>query len=192
MARKVSTTEKGDLFEDRCFNLIDQKIKSGEFPYNPDYTRIYRKKKYFHRKREAEVEFDITIEIWEPGADRFSFIVVIECKDHATNVKVDHITKFDGDIEHAFGRNAKAVLISSSPLASGARKYAENSGIKWIQLFSDGDHTTHFHRTDRKSNSKAKVLSQKINTFLDKTFECKPIIGLPKLPKAVLRKKAEE
>ncbi len=62
----ASSTSKGDKLEDEFHQyLLDQQIH-GELvfgAYPPENCRIYKKKEYYCREREANVEFDVVLEL---------------------------------------------------------------------------------------------------------------------------------
>ena len=43
---KNNTTQKGDAFEKRVFNIINSLITKHTFPTNCSYTKVFAKKKY--------------------------------------------------------------------------------------------------------------------------------------------------
>ena len=42
-----NTTRKGDLFEDKCFTIIEKALKNGELGVIPSMSKIYKKKNTF-------------------------------------------------------------------------------------------------------------------------------------------------
>lgn len=158
----MSTTSKGDKFEDIGIELIHKLIEEEEILINAKYIRPFKKQKYKCNSRESFVQFDYVIEVWPPNADRFSVIYFIECKDHKTRVGVNQIKKFHNDIEEVSGANAKGILITKSLLQDGAKTYAEANGFMVIQANSVEDYKIIYHKTGVKSTSIPTINQQQI------------------------------
>nr|WP_314492105.1 ImmA/IrrE family metallo-endopeptidase [uncultured Chryseobacterium sp.] len=169
----MSTTAKGDKFEDIGIELIHKLIEEEEILINAKYIRPFKKKKYECKSREGFVQFDYVIEVWPPNAERFSVIYFIECKDHKSRVGVNQIKKFHNDIEEVSGANAKGILITKSFLQEGAKTYAEAHGFMVIQANNVEDYKIIYHKTGVKDSS--------IPTINKLNITDEGIIGLTKI-----------
>ncbi|MCT3845068.1 ImmA/IrrE family metallo-endopeptidase [Elizabethkingia anophelis] len=158
----MSTTSKGDKFEDIGIELIHKLIEEEEILINAKYIRPFKKQKYKCKSRESFVQFDYVIEVWPPNADRYSVIYFIECKDHKTRVGVNQIKKFHNDIEEVSGANAKGIFITRSLLQEGAKTYAEANGFMVIQANSVEDYKIIYHKTGVKNSSIPTINQQQI------------------------------
>ena len=74
---KNNTTQKGDAFEKRVFNIINSLIAKHTFPTNCSYTKVFAKKKY-QAIEGMDIIFDIAVETSMPDSDTPSTIFLIE------------------------------------------------------------------------------------------------------------------
>ncbi|PWS33370.1 ImmA/IrrE family metallo-endopeptidase [Pedobacter paludis] len=133
-----NTTLKGDKFEDQCHQVISKAALAGQFGFQAESCRIFRKKKYYSVTREKDIIFDLSIELWLPGASDYSLLVIMECKDLGRPVSVDDVEEFDSKVRQVSGLNVKAVFMSKTRLQSGAETYLKNRKIMWIQVDQSG------------------------------------------------------
>ena len=62
----MNTTKKGDDFEEVIYELFLKEIKDNKDIINPNsHIKAFRKKKYYSRYREKDIEFDIAIEVYQ-------------------------------------------------------------------------------------------------------------------------------
>ena len=121
----MNTTKKGDILEEKALGIVQKFIDDGLLGMPKEYARVFTKKKYPSNVRESGlIEFDLTVEIWPPNADRFFMIYFIECKNYKNRVPIEKIKKFYADILEASGVNAKGIVISNAPFQKGAYDYA--------------------------------------------------------------------
>lgn len=129
---KMSSVDKGNELEDRFYEyLLDQKNRRQHVfgAYPAELCKIYKKKKYFCKERESDVEFDIVIEVIRESAKEPHLVVVFECKNHSGNIPESHVIEFSDKLGRIFKHNAKGVMVVSSPLQAGAQKVLENRKI---------------------------------------------------------------
>lgn len=81
----ASTKDKGDKYELEVLKEIDNLLESGDLPFPKNLVTVRHKHKY---KASAgnEIEVDISLEITRPGAQTYSQLVLIECKDYKTAI----------------------------------------------------------------------------------------------------------
>ncbi|WP_431051576.1 ImmA/IrrE family metallo-endopeptidase [Roseateles sp. L2-2] len=132
----MSTTLKGDTLEIAVFNLLKHEIESGDFWAKSDCCQIHRKKGYFSKDREANIVFDVSIEIRYPGADTYSMLVLVECKNYDKTVPVDDLEEFFAKVQQVGAANAKAVFVTRSALQRGALQFAKSKGIGVARYFN--------------------------------------------------------
>ena len=125
----MSTTKKGDLFEDQVYELLVADIKSNNFIANEQCCRIYKKKGYYSRDRERDIVFDISVEIFLPGQSTFSILVLVECKNYNHRVPVDDVEEFFQKTQQISGANVKAMLFSNNSFQDGTIKFSKSKGI---------------------------------------------------------------
>lgn len=148
----MNTVKKGDEFEDKALQLIEKLIEDGQIGHLRDCLRIKRKAKFYSPQRESEITFDMVIEFWPPGADRYSLIYVIECKNYEERVSVNKVETFHSQLTQVFntsGFNVKGIFITHSMPQSGGVSLAKNLGLMLIQGELEGDYKIIFHRRER-------------------------------------------
>src|SRR4051812_29628722 len=124
----MSSVGKGSRFEAKVYAYFRKLIDDGQFFADRDCCRIYRQKRYYSRDREAEITFDVAIEVCMPGSADYAVLVIIECKDYSSPVEV-------GDVEHLFtrmeqvsGGNTKGIIVATSEFQSSAVAFARSKG----------------------------------------------------------------
>jgi Zn-dependent peptidase ImmA (M78 family) len=133
---QTSTTKRGDALEKRVFDFFEAEIAAGRFFAKPDCCKLRRKPKYFSRDRGSEITFDVSIEIYMPGAADFSAVFLIECKNYTHAVPVDDAEEFFTKVQQVAAAKAKAVIASTASFQAGAREFARSKGIGLLRYFS--------------------------------------------------------
>lgn len=178
----MNTVEKGDIFEDTAFNLIKKAIDNGDLVIPYQNAKLYKKKKYFSKKRRKDIIFDIAIEIWPNNAKRYSLLYLIECKDYSTKkVPIGDIELFSSRVNEISELNGKAIFITSSNYPESAINYAEDTGMMLIKAYDDKTYSVILHKKDSNtSNSNTDI---RLYDFLKSIFSNNEITGLEILSK---------
>ena len=92
--KKVSTTAKGDAFEERVFNIVQHLLQLEKLPINCKHSNIYCKKKYTSIESKKDIIFDLAIETFMPNSNEIANLTLIECKDYASPIEVSKIRDF--------------------------------------------------------------------------------------------------
>lgn len=153
MTNKLNTTEIGDKFESKSLDIINKVIEEEQLGHLADHIKIYKKKGYYSSIRKKKIKFDLTIEVWPPGANRYILIYIIECKDYEKRVPVSKIEDFHDKIRQVSGVNVKGIFITNSPLQEGGFNIAESVGMMVIQGESSDDYKIILHKTNRESGT---------------------------------------
>lgn len=151
----LSTTERGDRFEGRVHGVFARLLSSGQLGLCAESAQLREKPRYWSSDRESDITFDLSIEVTLPGADDYSLLILIECKDPGRRVPVDDIEEFD-DKRRQVNPNAKGIVVSTSGFAEGAVKVARSRGIglvllppekavKWVLHRAGGSGAAHVH-----------------------------------------------
>lgn len=179
----MNTVKIGDKFEDKSYHLIEKAIENDELGISKSSAKVFRKKGYFSAKREKEIIFDLSIEIWPKNAKRYSFLFLIECKSsNSKKVPVDDVEEFWGKIDQVAGKNVKGVMISDNSFQSGGLTFAKNTGMMLIEVDNEDNHSIILHRTEKEeTESKEKTIDDIFFSFLNKTLGLKKVQGLKKL-----------
>lgn len=139
--RKLSTVQKGDALEDAFYEYLVAQKKSGKLVdgiYKPELCEIYKKKRYYCSEREADITFDVVVEIRREDAEGFALVIVFECKNYGGSLPENEITDFSDKLQRLFRHKAKGVLVCSSRLQSGAMKAVEKRGLGLIKFDQRG------------------------------------------------------
>lgn len=163
----MNTTEIGDRFESKSLDIIKRVIEEEQLGHMIDYIRIYQKKGYHSTLRKKKIKFDLTIEVWPPGATRYVLLYIVECKDHAKRVPVNKIEDFLSKIKQVAGVNVKGIFISNSPLMEGGYNIAESVGMMVIIGESSEDYKIVLHKRTRLTESaKIPIISDTLDNSL--------------------------
>ncbi|MBU2999178.1 ImmA/IrrE family metallo-endopeptidase [Roseovarius nubinhibens] len=137
----MNTTEKGNKLEDQLFDYLSDQLERGELVigvYPAMLCEVHKKKKYFCKEREADVEFDVAIEIRAEGRSDPHMRVIFECKNHKDPVQERDIRDFSDKINGIFKHGAKGMVVTSSRLQSGAERIARNRGLGIVKFDENG------------------------------------------------------
>ncbi|GAA0556120.1 ImmA/IrrE family metallo-endopeptidase [Rheinheimera aquimaris] len=133
----TSTIKKGNELEDVIFKILSSDIENGFFWAPSACCKIFQKKGYYSKDREKNIIFDISIEVFLPGKDAYSLLVLVECKNYNHKVPVDDVEEFYSKVQQVSGANIKAVVASSDALQDGAFKFSKSKGIGFLRYFSE-------------------------------------------------------
>lgn len=177
-----NTTKKGDLFEDKCFKIIETALKNEELGIIPSLSKIYKKKKYYSPDREGDIIFDIAIEVVLKGGKKPTLVYIIECKDLNKNVPVDDIEEFQTKINSLKGFQVKGVIIANGSLQKSGYNIAKNKGFMLIEVNENGYDIVLDKKKKIDSELDDLVLTN-IRKCIYESFLIKSIYGLKKLSK---------
>lgn len=156
MSNKINTTEIGDNFESKSLDIIRKVIEEEQLGYLGKHLKIFSKKGYYSYLRKKNIEFDITIEVWPPNANRYVLLYIIECKKYSKRVPVSKIEDFHDKIRQINGVNVKGIFISNTPLQEGGFNIAESVGMMVIQGETIDNYKIILHKTNR--NNKTNII----------------------------------
>ncbi|MBT4101182.1 MAG: ImmA/IrrE family metallo-endopeptidase [Gemmatimonadetes bacterium] len=129
----MNTTAVGNELEEKIASFLQDELDNNAFWARSDCCTLFRKKAYYSPKRQADITFDIAIEIRAPGNDSLSMLVLVECKNYADAVPVGEIETFHSQIQQVSGANVKGIVASRSELQSGALNLARSMGLGLIR-----------------------------------------------------------
>lgn len=125
----MNSTSIGNEFEDRIYCFFKKEIDSGQFWAKPESCKLFRKKGYHSKDREALIIFDVSVEIFLPGSEEYSCLVLFECKNYTHSVPVNDVEEFFQKVQQVGAANSKSVLASNAAFQSGTRTFAKSKGI---------------------------------------------------------------
>ena len=135
----MSTTSRGDAFGHAIYRLLEQQIETDRFWARGDCCRLFQKKGYHSKDRQADIVFDLSIEITSPGQESFSLLVLIECKDYSTSVPVNDLEEFWAKVQQVAGANVKGIVASTASFQEGALRFAESKGFGILRYFGESE-----------------------------------------------------
>lgn len=131
----MNTTKKGDSLEKKVLELFTAEISNGRFFAQKEFCRIYTKKGYYSKDREKQIIFDVSIEIFLPGQDSYSVLVLIECKNLNHKVPVDDVEEFFQKTQQISGANIKGIVVSNNAFQESAFKFSRSKGIGLLRYY---------------------------------------------------------
>lgn len=142
MDRK-NTKNTGAAFEEEVYKLISEIVNKNEFMVSNPNVRIRKKPRYYSKDRDAEIEFDVSVEKYLGNPDKNkdikpSIIIVIECKDYSSNIPVDDVEEFHAKLQQVGADNTKGMMITQKGFFQrSALNYAESKGIALARMLPD-------------------------------------------------------
>ena len=133
----MSTTAKGDAFERRVYDALADELRNERLVASPKGAKIFRKKSYHSRDRDAEIITDVSMELFLPDRDRPSLVWIFECKDYNSPIPVDDVEEFHAKLEQIGEDNTTGTIVTSGGLQRSALTYARSKGIGVIRLLPD-------------------------------------------------------
>ncbi|WP_175853472.1 ImmA/IrrE family metallo-endopeptidase [Burkholderia anthina] len=135
MSTLQNTTRIGDEFEKRIFEFFRTEIDADRLPFKRECCKIFSKKGYYSRDRCSEIVFDIAIELYFPGAQEYSMLLLVECKRYSHAVPVDDVEEFFVKVQQVGAANTKAVVVSTAAFQRGALEFSKAKGIGLARYF---------------------------------------------------------
>ena len=126
----MNTVKKGDKLEQIIYDVFSEDIIKGRFWANKDCCKIFIKKGYYSKDREKDITFDVSIEIYLPGQETYSVLVLIECKNYNHRVPVDDVEEFYAKTQQISGANIKAIVASTNSYQDGTFKFSREVSKK--------------------------------------------------------------
>lgn len=128
----MNTTQVGTDFENRVFKLFSSLLKDDELPFAPQkYSKIFQHKKYPCVGAKREIDFDITIETYNPnsGQEDWSSLVVIECKCYSQTVDIADLDEFETKMRKVSDSGIKGIMVTTKGFSSTGIEQARTSHI---------------------------------------------------------------
>jgi hypothetical protein len=130
----MTTTTKGDAFEQRVYDALNYELQNEQLCASPKMAKIFRKKPYHSRDRNAEIVTDVSIEVFFAKSTRPTLIWIFECKDYNARIPVDDLEEFHSKLQQIGEDNTKGTFVTSGALQRGALNFARSKGIGVIRL----------------------------------------------------------
>ena len=130
----MNATKRGSNFECMVYTYLQEELGKNNLYVPQKTSKIFLKKAYFSRDRQNNIITDISIETSIPGADDYSLLTIVECKDYNHKIPVNDIEEFHSKIQQIAGDNVKAIFVTTSALQKGALSYAQSKKIAVIRF----------------------------------------------------------
>lgn len=134
------------------YDHLREALRAGQLWAAPQYGRIFRKKGYYSKDRQADIVTDVSIELFLPHQQHPSLLWIFECKDYAGSVGVDDLEEFHSKLQQIGANNTKGTFVTSGALQRSALAFAFSTGIGIIRAVPKGRWRIAF--TDEASHSK--------------------------------------
>jgi hypothetical protein len=131
----VNSTRIGNRLERAIFRLLKSEIDADRFFAKKGLCQIFQKKGYYSPDRKKDIVFDVSVEVYLPGAQQYSLLVLFECKNYSHSVPVDDIEEFFAKVQQVAAANSKAVVASKSSFQSGALEFAKSKHMGLLRYF---------------------------------------------------------
>jgi Restriction endonuclease/IrrE N-terminal-like domain len=131
----VNSTRIGNRLERAIFRLLKSEIDADRFFAKKGLCQIFQKKGYYSPDRKKDIVFDVSVEVYLPGAQQYSLLVLFECKNYSHPVPVDDIEEFFAKVQQVAAANSKAVVASKSSFQSGALEFAKSKHMGLLRYF---------------------------------------------------------
>ncbi len=145
----MNSTTRGNAFEVEVFEFFREKISTDDFYFKRESCKVFRKKSYFSRDRQAEIEFDVVVEVYMPEQDKPSILFIVECKNYSHAVPVNDAEEFFQKTQQISGANIKAVIASPGTFQSGTVTFSQSKGMALMQYLGARNAKWHLSRQAR-------------------------------------------
>jgi hypothetical protein len=119
----------GEAQEIALYETIKRELRKKRFGLVPECCRVYRRRAYFSRDRNAEIVFDISIEVTLRGALEPFFVWVWESKDYSSPLSVDNVEEFHAKLQQIGADKTKGTVALSGEIQKSALAFAISKGI---------------------------------------------------------------
>jgi hypothetical protein len=125
---------RGDAFEAEVAEAIEKAVASGKLGLLRESCRVLRHKRYYSRDRMSDIEVDIALEVFLPGASNPTILWIWDCKDYANAIPISDVEEFHAKLQQIGADNTKGTLIARGPFQRSALRYATSKGIGICRL----------------------------------------------------------
>ncbi|MDP3148585.1 MAG: ImmA/IrrE family metallo-endopeptidase [Ignavibacteria bacterium] len=127
----------GNIFERKVYKLLEDELKNNRLFVNPNYCKLYHKKGYFSKDRQSNIIVDISMEVFLPGANEYSLLIIVECKNYKHSVPVDDVEEFFAKIQQISGANIKGIVVTTNSFQQGALNFSKSKGLGLIRILDE-------------------------------------------------------
>ena len=147
---KKPAIQKWSSFEDEVFGIVSKMAIEGDLHVNPERVRPRRRPRYYSTLRNREIEFEVSLEVFDEGAAEPSHIWLWECKDRSESsrkVPVSDVEILLSKLDQLGRGRFGASLVTTNGFQSSAYELAVTSGISLFTLEKKLVRVTQFSRS---------------------------------------------
>ena len=138
----MNTTAIGIEFEDKVFDYFSSLLEKDELNFAPKkYSKIFKHKRY-STDTSRKIEFDITIETYNPLSDdkNWSSLIVIECKSYGRKVDIADFDEFESKLKNVSNSAVKGILVTKKGFSIHQIEKARKEHIALVVLSDTRGH----------------------------------------------------
>lgn len=156
----MNTTKIGTNFENHVFKLFSSLLENDELSFaSQKYSKIYQHKKYRCVGYDREIDFDITIETYNPNSllEDWSSLVVIECKCLSHTMDISDLDEFETKIKKVSDSGIKGIMVTTKGFSLNGIEQAKKSHIA-LMVLSEEQHNWIVSRDINRSEQQMQIL----------------------------------
>jgi len=112
-----------------------RELVKGKFFVSADLCKVFTRKGYYSKDRAKNIIFDISIEVYVPGAKTYSLLILIECKNYNHAVPVDDVEEFFQKMQQVSGANVKGILVTTNSFQESCFNFSSSKGIGLVRYY---------------------------------------------------------
>ena len=143
----MDTTSIGNSLETRIYDILQAEIEADRFFVRKSCCKLFKGKGYYSKDRCSDIIFDLAIEIYIPGANSYSMLVLFESKNYNHPVPVDDAEEFFAKVQQVGAANVKAVIASTASFQRGTLAFAKSKGMGLMRIFDNSQFKWELYRS---------------------------------------------
>lgn len=160
MEERINTTKIGTDYENRVFKLFSSLLEADELSFvSKKHSRIFQHKNYKCIGLNRVIDFDITIETYNPNYSQqeWSSLVVIECKCLTHTVNISDLDEFETKMKKISESGIKGIMVTTKGFTRSTIEQAKNTHIA-LMVLSEEQHNWIVSRDINKSEQQMQIL----------------------------------
>ena len=160
MEERINTTKIGTDYENRVFKLFSSLLEADELSFvSKKHSRIFQHKNYECIGFNRVIDFDITIETYNPNYSQqeWSSLVVIECKCLTHTVNISDLDEFETKMKKISESGIKGIMVTTKGFTRNTIEQAKNTHIA-LMVLSEEQHNWIVSREINKSEQQMQIL----------------------------------
>jgi hypothetical protein len=144
--RSTRAVNTGKALELEVFAALKEMLARGLLGLAPNAATVRLHPSYYSRERDKEINFDVSIELWIPGASVPSLLWIWECKDYSSAIPAKIVQEFSGNLGEIGSDGTKGTIITRGTYQESAIKLAEARKLGLARLLPDAQVDWVVHR----------------------------------------------